>query len=260
MSTAPLAMLVISFPGLGFSFLHASSPEGAPEQPEAVQPAPAGSDARWNPELSLAATTPSVDPAPASAAPQEGDVRRGTYFHVGAGLVTMEESDGPDEEIDFDEGYMITLGVGHRWADAPEDELAFGAELEGIWTDQDADDDPPIQALRDITVIAVMLNGLLDYQFTEAFGLYGGAGIGTAWMDVGTESDAFNDFEDEDGPFLAWQAKAGLQLATSPSLVWNLGYRFLNIDDVEIDDDLGGAEFDLETTQHILELGASFGF
>jgi opacity protein-like surface antigen len=227
----------------------------------AIQPAPEAAGS-WNPELSLAAAAPSVDSAAstASAAALADEARRGTYFHVGAGLVTMEESDGPDEEIDFDEGYMITLGIGHRWADALEDELAFGAELEGIWTDQDADDDPPIQALRDITVIAVMLNGLLDYQFTEAFGLYGGAGIGTAWMDIGTESDSFNDFEDEDGPFLAWQAKAGLQLWTSPSLAWNLGYRFLNIDDVEIDDDLGGAEFDLETTQHILELGASFGF
>ena len=263
MSTTTLVFLAASLPGLGFSFLHASTEEAAPAQPEATQPAPAALASGWNPELSLAEAAPAtaVLPPERAATPDEDEeARGGTYVRVGAGLVTTEETDGPDEEIDFDEGYMIDLALGHRFADDPDDKFGFGIELEGLWTDQDADDDPPIQALRDITVLGAFLNGLVDYQFSDSFGIYAGAGIGSAWMDVGTESDSFNDFEDEDGPFLAWQARGGLQLWTSPSLAWNLGYRFLNIDDVEIDDDLGGAEFDLETTQHMLEIGASFGF
>jgi hypothetical protein len=35
--------------------------------------------------------------------------------------------------------------------------------------------------------------------------------------------------------------------------------RVLNIDDDEIDDDLGGSSFDLRTEQHIVELGIRFG-
>jgi hypothetical protein len=41
----------------------------------------------------------------------------------------------------------------------------------------------------------------------------------------------------------------------SDALSWNLGYRFLNVDDVEIDDGVGSSSFDLETEQHVLELG-----
>ena len=38
----------------------------------------------------------------------------------------------------------------------------------------------------------------------------------------------------------------------------SLGYRFLNVDDVEIDDDSGTAAFELETEQHAIELGVRF--
>jgi hypothetical protein len=38
-----------------------------------------------------------------------------------------------------------------------------------------------------------------------------------------------------------------------------VGYRFLNIDDAEIDDGLGDSSFDLETEQHVLEVGLIIG-
>ena len=49
-----------------------------------------------------------------------------------------------------------------------------------------------------------------------------------------------------------------MRLWASDDVAWTLGYRFLNIDDAEIDDDLGGASFDLETQQHIFQLGVRF--
>jgi opacity protein-like surface antigen len=45
----------------------------------------------------------------------------------------------------------------------------------------------------------------------------------------------------------------------SENTTFSVGYRFLNIDDAEIDDDLGDASFDLETQQHVLEVGLTFG-
>ena len=84
-------------------------------------------------------------------------------------------------------------------------------------------------------------------------------GIGAAMLDVGTESDALNDFDDEDGPFLTWQLRAGVQWQLSERVALNAGYRFLNIDDAEIDDDIGDADFDLETQQHVIDVGLSLG-
>lgn len=203
----------------------------------------------------------SVEPIEYQDEPLDHDAPRtesDNYLRLTGGLVTTEESSGPDEEIDFDEGYLVSAGFGHRFG-ASETGFGFGLELDGVWTDQDADDDGPIQAVSDVSMLGALLNGMLDFRLAERFMLYGGAGLGAAWLDVGTESDALNDFDEEDGPFLAWQAKAGLAWNFGASTSLHFGYRFLNIDDAEIDDDLGSASFDLETQQHVLEAGFLFG-
>lgn len=200
--------------------------------------------------------------APVSSAPLPEPLplqgyRSNLYLRINGGLVTTTDSDGPGEEIDFDEGLLVAIAVGKRF---PGDlnNFAFDLELEGVYTDQDADDEGLLQAVNDITTISAFFNGILDYRLAERFSVYGGGGLGLAWVDVGTTSDALNDFDDEDGPFLAWQAKAGFKYHTRGGAI-NLGYRFFNIDDVEIDDDVGDADFDLETEQHVLELGYTFG-
>ncbi len=177
------------------------------------------------------------------------------YMRVNLGLTTTEDVDEGSEEIDFDEGWLIALAVGQRVTsgDRP---LHFNLELEGLYTDQDADDDGLIMAVEDLNVGALFLNGLLDLHLAERFSIYGGLGIGPAWLDVGTSSG----FDDEDGPFLAWQARAGFTWHFAETTAFQIGYRFVNVDDAEIDDGgLGSAEFDLETQQHGLELGLCFG-
>ena len=188
----------------------------------------------------------------------ESDSGGSTYFRFSGGIVTTESSDGPDEEIDFNEGYLLAFAIGQRTSsgDGP---MNFDLELEAIWDQQDADDDGPIQAIDDLAVLGVLINGTLFFNLGERLSLYGGAGIGAAWLNVGTETNGINDFDDEDGPFLAWQARAGLQWAFGSGTALNFGYRFLNIDDAEIDDDVGAASFDLQTQQHVLELGLRFG-
>jgi opacity protein-like surface antigen len=240
---------------------------GEPEQPLVLGPATAlGSlpdtvQAEDEMSFDILASPPPLTPAAVTPAPIQtyDDHASGMYLRVGGGLITSSDSDGPGEEIDFDEGYLVEVALGHRFAGQPNN-MAFDLELEGVWTDQDTDDeDAAIQSVRDVTVLGAMVNGIIDYRLAQRFSIYGGGGIGAAFMDVGTESDALNDFDDEDGPFLSWQAKAGVKLLTGGGGAWHLGYRFLNIDDVEIDDDVGGASFDLETEQHGLELGYTFG-
>lgn len=195
---------------------------------------------------------------PLAVLQDDGDNFGGTFLRINGGLVTSENSDGPDEEIDFDEGFLVAVAIGQRMSSGDQP-LNFDLELEGLWTDQDADTDGPIEAVRDISVLGALLNGTVDFRLADRFSIYGGAGIGAAWLDIGTASDGLNSFDDEDGPFLAWQAKAGIMWRVSTNAAVLLGYRFLNIDDAEIDDDLGGASFDLETQQHVLELGLRFG-
>jgi opacity protein-like surface antigen len=181
-----------------------------------------------------------------------------TYVRVTGGITTTEDSDGPDEDVEFDEGYLLSLGLGHRLG-ARETGLGFALELDGFWSDQDADDEGVLQAVTDVTAAGVLANGVVDYRLADQFTLYGAAGIGAAWLDIGTASDGINEFDDEDGPFLAWQLKAGVAWNFGENTALHLGYRFLNIDDAEIDDGIGDADFDLQTQQHVLELGLLFG-
>lgn len=187
---------------------------------------------------------------------QGGD---GMYLQLGAGLTTTHDANGPGEEIDFDEGYAIPVAIGCRFGASDGNPVAFDVEFEGLWTDQDADDSGTLQAVTDVSVLGGLVNGLAEFAVSDRLALYAGAGLGLAALDVGTTSDALNDFDEEDGPFLAWQLKAGVRLWTSERTAWSLGYRFLNIDDAEIDDDIGGASFDFETEQHVVELGLRFG-
>jgi opacity protein-like surface antigen len=184
--------------------------------------------------------------------------RESWYVQIGAGLVTTSDSDGPDEDVEFDEGFGIPLAVGYRFGADDDNAFAFDLELEALYNDQDADNEGFLEAVNDVTVLAGFIDGVGDLALGQNFSIYGGAGIGLAALDIGTESDGLNSFDDEDGPFLAWQGKAGFRWYATPSVSWSAGYRFVNVDDAEIDDDLGGASFDLETEQHMLELGLRF--
>ncbi|QDV09097.1 hypothetical protein Poly30_46540 [Planctomycetes bacterium Poly30] len=180
------------------------------------------------------------------------------YFQVGFQTVTTRSSDGPDEEIDFNEGWAVPILVGKRFSSDSNENLGFAIELEGIYSDQEADDDGALRAVRDVTGINVLLNGVVDYSFSESVGVYGGAGIGLGFLDIGTESDGISSFDDEDGPFLSWQLKAGMLFQASETIGIDLGYRFLNTDDAQLDDTNGNASFNLQTRQHMIGLGLRF--
>jgi len=205
-------------------------------------------------------TLPTLNVPTASSLQDEFDttVQSDWYLQVGFQTVTTRSSDGPDEEIDFDEGFAASLLLGRRFQWSEDGRLGFSGELEGIYSDQESETDEFFAAVRDVTGLSVLVNGVADYALTDRFALYGGGGLGLSLLDVGSENDDLDAFDDEDGPFLSWQAKAGLLFQATDSLVIDVGYRFLNIDDAEIDDSNGNADFDLQTRQHMLGLGLRF--
>jgi len=245
----------------------ASSPTAAAESLLELVEAPAesnvGSSAETNvapfttwsamPKASNATSLVSSLEPPMALEPTGGD----GYLRIGGGLVTTTSSSGPDEDIDFDEGVLASVAFGQRMNRGAG--ANFSLELEGVWSDQDADDQGPIVAVQDVTVGAVFLNGVFDIPLGERASAYLGAGIGAAWVDVGTTSDAVNDFDSDEGPYLSWQARAGLEWRFASSTALYVGYLFMNIDDVDISDDLGAASFDLETQQHVIEAGLTLG-
>src|SRR5262245_12172325 len=66
--------------------------------------------------------------------------RDGLYLQFSGGLTTTTDSDGPDEDIEFDEGFTLAGVLGSRFGADDDNILAFDLELEILWSDQDADD------------------------------------------------------------------------------------------------------------------------
>ncbi|MEX1024001.1 MAG: outer membrane beta-barrel protein [Planctomycetota bacterium] len=181
--------------------------------------------------------------------------REGTYLQIGIGLATTSTSDGPGEEVDFDEGYAIPIALGWRMNGDDGDRFVFDAEIEAYWSDQDADESNEI---ADVSVLGGFLNGVGDWMFNDWFSGYAGAGVGITWVDASETDDGLGSFDDSDGPLFSWQLKAGLRWYVTEESSWSLGYRFVNIDDAEIDDDIDNVSFDLETEQHVVEVGYRF--
>jgi len=181
------------------------------------------------------------------------------YWSLGASAVTTRSSDGPSEDVDFDEGWGAQLAVGRRYFGDSDDAVMFDLELEGLYTDQDSDSDGPLRPIDDLTTAGIFFNGLAALAVAERVELFAGGGLGLAWLDVGTRSGSLNSFDDEDGPFFAWQLRAGLRFQVGARSSLEVGYRFLNIDDAEIDDGIGSSGFALETQQHSLGLSIRFG-
>lgn len=250
-----LLSLIVAIAATETSTLNAEPPHSPP-------PPPSPASLR-NSALALG---PTAEHAPAAkltwALPQEPSavhVDEGGYFwEVGTGLVTLSESGGPGEEIDFDEGIGLFLGFGRRF-DADHDGLGYDLMIEGLYTDYDSDSTDILVAVRDVTTIGAMVSGLADYAVTERASVFGGLGVGLSWIDAGTQSDALNDFSDDEGALLTWQARAGARYRFTDSLSAHVGYRFISIDDADFDDNLGDASFALETEQHLLEVGLRFG-
>jgi len=236
-------------PLIAASLLAPSTTTGANVAPAWLAPAP------------LLVTESLIEPslAPEQHSENRAGSSRGWYVRASGGFVTTSNSDGPGEEIDFDEGYMLSLGVGHRFG-ANETGIGFAVELDGIWTDQDTSDSGGLQAVRDINVAGALIDGIVDFRLADQFTIYAGAGVGVAWLDVGSSDDDLDSFDDEDGPFLAWQLKGGIGWHFTDRIALVVGYRFLNVDDAEFDDADSDTSFDLETQQHILEAGLIFGF
>jgi opacity protein-like surface antigen len=191
------------------------------------------------------------------------DVRDGGeslfYLSVGASIVTTRPSDGPNEEIDFDEGWGLQAAFGRRVFGSPADTVMLDLEVEGLYTDQESDDDGANRPIDDLNTAGVLVNGLAAFQVAGETELFAGAGLGVAWLDVGTQSDSLSSFDDEDGPFLAWQLRTGIRFAVGETTAIEVGYRFLNIDDAEVDDGIGDSDFELETQQHSLGVNVRFG-
>lgn len=169
----------------------------------------------------------------------------------------------PGGPIELENGFLFSGTLGYHLGNLNE-RVGLAVELEGLFTEADIDDDNLAgfgsASGENVSSAAAMVNGVLDWRWSEAVSLSLGAGVGYAVNDFDTFKDLGNSFKLDDGQedAIAAQAKVGLVYDLGGGFSWTLGYRFFKTESLEAEDSALGQTFDLTTEIHSLELGVRY--
>ena len=184
----------------------------------------------------------------------------GVYFQLSAGLTSARDSGGPATapDLEYDNGELYGVALGLHFGTAEALRLGLDVELEVIYSEQDIEAGGGLTLPSTSSFAAAMVNALLEFSLTEQLSVYGGAGIGIAAFDIDDFEDGVNTFEQDENAQFAWQIKTGLRVRLSRHVSLSGGYRWLQIADDRLTDDVNDVSFDLETGLHTVELGLRF--
>lgn len=114
----------------------------------------------------------------------------------------------------------------------------------------------------DVSVRAIMANGMWDFSGAEGFTFFVGGGAGGAQLKVSglTTATDVELLDDKSGSWLfAWQGIAGVRKSLTDNLDAHLRYRYFNVDEAEMIG-LGGRVVEADFSSHTLALGLTLNF
>jgi len=174
------------------------------------------------------------------------------------GVFSETAEDVTGAPVDFDPGFSSSLILGRRLPLGARTDLGIEGEVYYQYFTADEDDvvNIPSATDDDAGALAFMLNGIIDWEFTPQYSIYGGVGVGWArgieykpW-DAGSLS-----MPDDDA--VAFQAKFGFDWDLGGNYDVLLGYRYFRTDALDIEGGISGEEIDLG--QHVIEAGFRWG-
>jgi opacity protein-like surface antigen len=169
------------------------------------------------------------------------------YSFSGTADTTLTVDDGTTVEtasgdVDLDGGFMGSAAFGTSFAEG------LRVESEAIYSSNDLSDDSDF---ADVSVKqwAVMANVLYDFTM-EGLTPYVGAGIG--YGSTTLEEEMLGELDDSG---LAWQLRAGVSIGEA--VVWDIGYRYLNMADfeAEFDDGTDSVSIEADAGIHAVTVG-----
>jgi opacity protein-like surface antigen len=178
-------------------------------------------------------------------------------FDIGADSVVDIDSN-PTGTVSYDTGISSSLAVGRHLFGG---KLAFNGELETFYSFTRLDDGDLVKlspnSPRDHASLALLVNGMLEWNLGKSFAWYGGVGVGYA--SVRLDSFDFGDLDQVDKSALAYQFKIGALYRLGQNLDFLLGYRYFQTEDIQIDNVVTLSSFDVTNQENIFEAGLRWG-
>lgn len=141
-------------------------------------------------------------------------------------------------DVDLENGWLASAALGSGFR-------GVRVEAEVIYSSNDVDE----EGFDDVSVehLGLIANVLYDFPVVGSFRPYVGAGAG-----LGNTTVDFGD-DDADDTGLAWQLRAGATIGSEEGVMWDIGYRYLNLADFELSED--DASLEAEAGIHALTVG-----
>lgn len=178
------------------------------------------------------------------------------YLQLSLGGVFSENAqDVPGGTIGFDPGFSTGFALGRSFEYG--DSLGYDIELETYYQafTVDEDDLPAIASAvdDDAKTLAFMVNGLLDWKFTQQYSIYGGLGLGWA-KEIEYSSWDSGSLRITDSSGVAIQGRLGLAYNLGEYYDARIGYRYFKTEPIDIEDTTAGTTDELDIAQHSLEV------
>ena len=186
------------------------------------------------------------------------------YVEIQPGVSILADSDisglGLSGEAEFDTGFVIGGALGYRIFD----NLRAEANLSYRQADVDKVTSGAVvlEGAGDASVLALMANVYVDFDFGYAVKPYIGGGIGVGFIDVDKGSSNILIVDDEATEF-AWNIMAGASYRVLENIDLSLGYRYLGTTDPDLDATLvgfGTGKLNAEITVHEVLFGLRYNF
>ena len=217
-----------------------------------------------------------VLPVPLWAAEESDDESESTSVYLqyvgGVSVVRNQNVDGAGAtgvglsgSADLATGYAIGGAIGVKFLEH------FRGELEITYNDADVDNfslrGEPSTAKGGLSMLAIMANGYVDWDFGIGVTPYLGAGIGWGQAEFSARNRSGpqqSEIDDTDSVFV-WSVMAGASVPVGKSLEFSLGYRYLASEDLRLsgrigDDPQQPQRFDSEFDVHQVLAGMRLNF
>lgn len=167
--------------------------------------------------------------------------------------VDVVDDGAPIAESSFDTGWAALGTVGYGWN-------SWRLELEGGYRDNELDifrsSGTNYLGGGEFNEISGMLNVLYDWDFSQRFGLFVGAGAGVDYIQYENASGKHGVIIDDEDTVFAWQAIAGMNYRLSSRTDLVLAYRYFNASEPEFATPSGG---DSDAYDNVVKHTATIG-
>jgi opacity protein-like surface antigen len=192
------------------------------------------------------------------------DINNGWYYGLGAGGALATDGDwtsySDTGDFDIDTGFLVSGAIGYKFG-MPRLE----AEVLYLTNDYDkinTNGGSPAAASGDISSLAFMVNGYLDFANESSFTPFIFAGAGVANVEIDNMVVAGSTVVDDDDTVFAYQVGAGVAIDLSENFILDFKYCYFGLGDHDFPDrgNNSATDLDNEFASHNITIGFRYSF